>query len=83
MAAFVPSFASFASGRRRVRARREGDDPSDPSPIGKRRKSASPAGTSKDFFVDFLIGEFFAGTGHARRTGLETSAVTVAVTCLA
>ena len=37
------------------------------------------------FFVDFLIGEFFAddGTGHARRTGLETSAVTVAVTCLA
>ena len=85
MAAFVPSFASFASARRRVRARREGDDPSDPSPIGKRRKSASPAGTSKDFLWIFLIGEFFAddGTGHARRTGLETSAVTVAVTCLA
>jgi hypothetical protein len=31
MAAFVPSFASFASARRRVRARREGDDPSDSS----------------------------------------------------
>jgi hypothetical protein len=53
MAAFVPSFASFASARRRVRARREGDDPSDPSPIGKRRKSASPAGTSKDFLWVF------------------------------
>ena len=91
MAAFVPSFAAFASARRRVRRATASvatiaasDQSSDRKAAKKRDRQLAPSG---DFLWIFCIGEFFAertGTGHARRSGLETSAAAAAaVTCLA